>query len=335
VTSDLPVTIDDIRAAADRLAGLAVRTPLLESPLLNDRLGARLLVKAEPLQRTGSFKFRGAYNAIAQIPPAERARGVVGLSSGNHAQGVAHAAQLHGIPATIVMPTDAPAIKKANTQAYGAAVVEYDRYTQSREEIADALVRESGAHLIRPYDDVRIIAGQGTVGLEISQDCADRGIVPDLLLCNASGGGLIAGTAIAVTHVWPDLPIWAVEPEGFDDMARSLASGRRERVEPGARSICDALLQVIPGEITFPINKRLLAGGLAISDDEALAAMATAFEYFKLVVEPGGAAALAAALSGRIDIAGRTVVVVASGGNLDPEVFIRALAGDRRRNVAS
>ncbi|MEQ9815605.1 MAG: pyridoxal-phosphate dependent enzyme, partial [Azospirillaceae bacterium] len=254
---------------------------------------------------------------------------------GNHAQGVAHAAQLHGIPATIVMPTDAPAIKKANTRAYGATVVEYDRYTQSREEIADALVRESGAHLIRPYDDVRIIAGQGTVGLEIGQDCADRGIVPDLLLCNASGGGLIAGTAIATRHAWPTLPIWAVEPAGFDDMARSLASGRRERVEPGARSICDALLQVIPGEITFPINRKLLAGGLAISDDEALGAMATAFEFFKLVVEPGGAAALAAALSGRIEIAGRTVVVIASGGNVDPAVFIRALSGDKRADAVS
>lgn len=321
----LPITVADIEAAARRLDGRAVCTPLLESPLLNEQLGIRLLLKAEPLQRTGSFKFRGAYNRIAMLSETERRRGVVAFSSGNHAQGVAHAAQLLGAPAVIVMPGDAPAIKIANTREYGADVVLYDRHRESREEIGARISAERGLALVRPYDDPGVIAGQGTVGLEIVNQCANRGLVPDLVAASASGGGLIAGIATAVKARLPAAAVYCAEPEGFDDHARSLAAGRRVGHVEGAETLCDALMAPTPGEITFAINRRLLAGGLVASEVAIKTAMSVAFRHFKLVVEPGGACALAAVLQGlqaKDDrFSGRTVVVVASGGNIDPIAY--------------
>lgn len=322
---DLP-TFSDILEAATRLYGKAVATPLLESPLLNDRLGGRLLVKAETLQRTGSFKFRGAFNRIALIPAEERRQGVVAFSSGNHAQGVAAAARMLGLPATIVMPSDAPAVKVANTRAWGAEVVLYDRWTQSREEIGADISQRTGATLVKPYDDRFLIAGQGTVGLEIADQAARLGAGPDAVIAPASGGGLIAGIALAIEERTPATQVLTAEPEGFDDHRRSLEAGRRVGNEPGRASLCDALLAPIPGELTFAVNSRLLAGGSTVSETEVCEAMATAFEHFKLVVEPGGAAALAAVLAGHVDIAGRTVVAVCSGGNVDPAVYMAALA---------
>ncbi|MBL8702553.1 MAG: threonine/serine dehydratase [Alphaproteobacteria bacterium] len=315
-----------VEDAAKRIAGLAVVTPLLEAPLLNATLGCRLLVKAEPLQRTGSFKFRGAYNRISRLTADERKRGVVAFSSGNHAQGVAAAAQLVGTPAVIVMPSDAPAIKVANTRAYGAEVVAYDRWRESREEIGARLTAERGAVLVPPYDDVHVIAGQGTVGLEVAQQAAAQGITLDAVLACASGGGLIAGIALAMERLSPRTEVFVCEPAGFDDHARSLAGGSRVANAPGASSICDALLATTPGDITFPINNRLLRGGLVASDDEVLRAMAVAFRDLKLVVEPGGAVGLAAVLAGKLPVRGRTIAVVCSGGNVDPATYGRALA---------
>lgn len=323
--SELP-TVADIQAAAGRLAGVAVRTPLLESPLLNAQLGGRLLVKAEPLQRTGSFKFRGAYNRIALIPEAERSRGVVAFSSGNHAQGVAAAAAILGLAATVIMPSDAPAIKRANTRALGAAVVEYDRLRDDRDAIGAEIAARTGATIVRPFDDPGIIAGQGTVGLEIAAQLREAGARADAVLVCCGGGGLVSGTALALSETAPGVAVWCVEPEPFDDTRRSLAAGERLGNPPEARSICDALLSPMPGILTFALNRRLLAGGLAVSDDEVRRAMRVAFEAFKLVVEPGGAVALAAALTGKIPIAGRTVVAVASGGNVDAEMFGQALS---------
>lgn len=320
----------DIRAAeaaAERLAGVAVETPLLEAPLLNERVGGRVLVKPECLQRTGSFKFRGASNKILSLPPEARSRGVVAFSSGNHAQGVALAARDAGCPALIVMPADAPAIKIANTRAYGAEVRLYDRFGEDRAAIAQAEGERRGAVLVPPYDDPDVIAGQGTIGLEIDRQLSALGADPDQLLCCCGGGGLIAGTSLALSDRRPNLPIYACEPEDFDDTKRSLESGARQRVAPDARSICDALLAQEPGVLTFAINRRTLAGGLTASDAEVRAAMRVAFETLKLVVEPGGAIALASLLAGRVEAAGRTTVVVISGGNVDPEMFAEVLRG--------
>jgi len=320
-------TVAEVEDAARQIAGEAVRTPLLESPLLNARVGGRVLVKAEPLQRTGSFKFRGAFNRISRLDAEQRRRGVVAYSSGNHAQGVAAAAKAVGTPALIVMPSDAPAMKIANTRGYGAEVVLYDRYTESREEVGGRIARERGAVLVPPYDDPWVIAGQGTVGLEIAADVAAMGVRPDAVIGACSGGGLIAGIALAVTAKLPGTKVYSAEPAACDDMARSLRSGRRETNDPAARSICDALLAPTPGEITFAIDGRLLAGGLVASDAEVKAAMAVAFSDLKLVVEPGGAVPLAAVLQGRLPVEGRTVVVVCSGGNVDPAMFREALGG--------
>ena len=318
-------TLADIEDAARQIAGMAVKTPLLESPVLNARLGGRLLIKAEPLQRTGSFKFRGAYNRISRLDASQKKSGVVTYSSGNHAQGVAAAAQILGIPAVILMPADAPAIKVRNTKAYGAEVIHFDRYTENREEKGRRVCAERGAVLVPPYEDPYIIAGQGTVGLEIVEQAAAANAKLDAVLVNCGGGGLIAGTSTAIKGKLPDVPVYAVEPEGFDDTARSLKSGKLESNDPKARSICDALLAPTPGELTLSINRRTLAGGFAVSDDEARQAMATAFNDLKLVVEPGGAVSLAAVLTGRFPINGKTVAVVCSGGNVDPELFISVL----------
>ncbi|HZH26322.1 MAG TPA: threonine/serine dehydratase [Azospirillaceae bacterium] len=322
----LPLTVRDVEAAAHRLKGKAVLTPLMESPQLNDRLGGRLLVKAEPLQRTGSFKFRGAYNRISLIPEEVRGRGVIAFSSGNHAQGVAAAARAFGIKATIIMPTDAPAIKVRNTRAWGAEVVLYDRWTESREAIGQKLSDETGATLVRPYDDPGVMAGQGTIGLEIAAQAEALGVMVDTCVVCCGGGGLVAGTALALLSLSPTTKVLSAEPEGFDDTARSLAAGTRVANEPGRQSFCDAIVTPTPGELTFEVNRRLLAGGVAVSDREVAQAMRTAFEELKLVVEPGGAVALAAALAGKVPVQGRTVVVVCSGGNVDADVFAKALA---------
>lgn len=321
----LPV-FDDVVAAAKRLEGFAVKTPLLEAPLLNAKLGGRLLLKAEPLQRTGSFKFRGAYNAISQIPADKRKNGVVAFSSGNHAQGVAAAAQMLGMPAWIIMPEDAPAIKIARTKAFGATVVPYDRYTQDREKMGQELQAKYGATLVKPYDDPNIISGQGTVGLEIAQQCQAMGVTPDAVVVCCGGGGLVSGTALALSGALPGVPVYSAEPAGFDDTKRSLEAGTRVKNDPNARSICDALLAPTPGEMTFSLNSKLLKGGFAVTDEEVKRAMATLFQEFKLVAEPGGAVAATAVLAGKLPIKGKTVVAVVSGGNVDPATFADALS---------
>ncbi len=319
-------TYDDVRRAAERIRPVAVVTPLIESPLLNEELGGRLLVKCEMLQRTGSFKFRGAYNRISMIPEAERRKGVVAFSSGNHAQGVAAAAKLLNTPACLIMPADAPAMKIANTRAFGGEVILYDRFKDSREEIGAKLSKERGSTLVKPYDDPGIIAGQGTIGLEIAAQAKAMGIRPDAVLAACSGGGLVTGVALGLSADLPDTQVHSVEPAGLDDMARSLASGKLERNDPAARTICDALMAPTPGDITFAVAKQRVKSGFAVSDVEVKKAMATAFRHFKVVVEPGGATTLAAVLSGKTPIKGRTVVVVASGGNVDAALFQEALA---------
>ena len=320
MTKDV-ISLDDIMDAAQRLRGLAVRTPLLDCSAADAVCGGKMLIKAEMLQRTGSFKFRGAYNRISRLTDDERKKGVVAFSSGNHAQAVAAVSGIFGIAATIVMPADAPAMKIDATREYGATVILYDRFTESREDIAAEIVATQGATLVPPFDHPMIIAGQGTAGLEIAEDMMARGIVPDQVLVPCSGGGLIAGIATAITAHFPDCRVHAVEPSGFDDMARSLISGSRETADPKARSICDALLVPTPGELTFSINKNLLGKGLAVEDEAVRAAMVFAFRHLKLVAEPGGAIALAAALSGSIDCKNKTTVVVMSGGNVDPALF--------------
>jgi threonine dehydratase len=324
---ETPLGPDDVTEAAATLAGKAVVTPLLESALLNERLGFRLLVKPEMLQRTGSFKFRGAYNRMARIPEADRARGVVAFSSGNHAQGVAAAARAFGVAATIVMPADAPSIKIRNTREWGAKVVLYDRRTEDREAIGDRIAAETGATLVRPYDDRFVMAGQGTIGLEIADQAEALGARLGAVVAPCGGGGMIAGIATALASRRPGLAVWAAEPEGFDDTRRSLAAGRRLANEPGAATACDALMAPTPGELTFAVNARLLAGGVAVSEDEVRHAMAICFEFLKLVVEPGGAVALAAALAGRVRPgSGEALAVVCSGGNVDPASFREALS---------
>lgn len=319
----LPPTIEDVRRAAAILSGVAVRTPLLASPALTSRCGRPVFVKPETLQVTGSFKFRGAFHFVSRIPEPERSRGVVAYSSGNHAQGVAAAAARFGIPATIVMPADAPATKIARTRAHGATVVEYDRDRESREEIAAGIAADTGATILPPYDHPWTIAGQGTIGLEIAADwtAADPG---PIVLVPCSGGGLAAGIGIALAADLPGASVHLAEPEGFDDHARSLAAGRRVAVDRTSGSICDALLSQMPGELTFEVNRRLVGGAHAVTDEAVLAAMRTAFEDLRLVVEPGGAVGLAVLLEGMIPGTG-PVVVVLSGGNVDPALLARAI----------
>ncbi len=326
MTDSLPVTSADIDAAANVLAPFVVRTPLLSSPALNDFASGNVFLKAEVLQRTGSFKFRGAFNKLSSIPKEARAAGVVAFSSGNHAQGVAAAAEILKMPACIVMPADAPLSKREKTKGYGAEVVLYDRLREDREAIAREIAGKRGATVVPPYDDPMIIAGQGTAAREFCQDLAARGVAPDLVIAPVSGGGLIAGTAIATKARFPNAEIVTAEPEGFDDHARSLLSGHREPHHAKGLSICDALMATIPGEITFAINRKLVSRGVTASDDEVGNAVAFAFREFKLVVEPGGAAALAALLAGRIETRGKTTVVILSGGNVDAGMFARLIA---------
>lgn len=324
-TKSSPPDYGDVTAAAERLRGHALLTPLLESPQLNERLGGRLLVKPEMLQRTGSFKFRGAYNRLSRIDEAERDRGVVAYSSGNHAQGVAAAARLLGMPAAIVMPRDAPETKIAGTRAHSGEVIFYDRLTESREEIGERLADERGATLVRPYDDPYVVAGQGTVGLEVARQAQEVGAHLDAVLIPCGGGGLSSGSALALAEECPTAEIYIVEPARYDDTVRSLAAGERLSNEAAAPSICDALMMPMPGEMTFALNSRLLAGGLVVDDDAAMAAMAAAYSHLKVVAEPSGALALAAVLSGAFKIEGKTVAVVCSGGNVDAEMFLSAL----------
>ncbi|MBS0527628.1 MAG: threonine/serine dehydratase [Proteobacteria bacterium] len=322
--SSLP-TFADVQAAARRLEGVAVRTPLLENPRINDKLGGRLFIKAECLQRTGSFKIRGAYNFLASMSETDRRNGAVGWSSGNHAQGLAEAGRLLGVKTTIVMPADAPALKVANTRASGAAVVLYDRVKESREEIGMDIARKTGATVVPPYDHPWILTGQGTAGLELAEQATALGVTLDAVAAPCSGGGLATGVALGVKGIMPNAMVHAGEPVGFDDLARSLASGRKETNARLSGSICDALLAPTPGDVTFPLAQKLLGPGVVVTDDEVLDAMEVAFREFKIVVEPGGAVALAAALTGKLPVKGRTVAVVCSGGNVDHATFIRAL----------
>ena len=314
-----------IEAAARRLEGHARRTPLLSSPFLDEIAGRRVFVKAECLQHTGSFKFRGAWSAVSALEPETRRRGVIAYSSGNHAQGVALAARQHGVPAVIVMPADAPRLKIDNPRALGAEVVLYDRATEDRDAIGNALAEERGLTLIRPYDEPLVIAGQASVGLEISEQAADEGITrADVIVC-CGGGGLTSGVALALEARAPGLRVRTAEPAGFDDVALSLAAGEVIRNPSASGSICDAIVTPEPGQITFPILQRLCGPGLVVTDDEALQAVALAFLRLKLVLEPGGAVALASALFRRDRIEGEAVIVVASGGNVDPDTFTAAL----------
>lgn len=317
--------IADIRRAAQRLAGLAIRTPILESPVLNERFGARLLFKPEVLQRTGSFKFRGAYNKISSLSQEERACGIVAFSSGNHAQGVAASAVLFGARAVIAMPSDAPQAKVGNVKRVGAEVVSFDRFKDRREEIVQPYI-ERGMVLVPPFDDPAIIAGQGTVGLELMEQAQELGVQPDTVVVPCGGGGLIGGVSLAVKDASTNTEVWGAEPEHFDDTRRSLATGHRISNEPGHKSSCDALLTPEPGIITFEINRRNLAGVVAVSEQEVAAAMRQAMAHLKLVVEPGGAVALAALFSGQIDLRGKCVAVVLSGGNVDFDVYASMMA---------
>jgi len=325
MTQPLAINAEDVADAMRLLAPVAVRTPLLENSALNEHCGRRVLIKFEGAQHTGSFKFRGAYNRLARLTPEERRAGVVAWSSGNHAQGVAFAARMLGIDATIVMPADAPRIKLDNTRALGAEIRLYDRARESREEIATAMARDRGATLVPSFDDPYIIAGQGTVGLEILEQARTADVSIAQILVNCGGGGLIAGIATAVRAAEPDIAIYCVEPVTFDDTARSLRSGKRESVAGGATSICDALLSQSPGALTFPINRELLSGGLTATDDEVRQAMRYAFSTLKLVTEPGGAVALAALLSGHAPSCEGATVVVISGANVDPALFAAIL----------
>ena len=318
-------TLVDIEDAAARIAGAAVRTPLLAGTPIDERAGRSVLFKAEVLQRTGSFKYRGAHTFLSRIDPDLRLAGVVAYSSGNHAQGVAAAAAAFGVPATIVMPADAPAVKIARTRALGAEVVTYDRAAESREEIGRRIAADTGATLVPPYDHPWTIAGQGTAGLEMAEQAADLVVSLEAVVVPCSGGGLTAGIALALEARSPGTLVYTVEPAGHDDYARSLAAGRRLSAGGGA-SLCDALLVPTPGEVTFPINRRLVAGGLVVDDSEVMDAMRAAVVDLKLVVEPGGAAGLAALLAGRVPGDG-PVAIVLSGGNVDPGLLARVLGG--------
>jgi threonine dehydratase len=320
-------TAADVADAARVLAGVAVRTPLLSNETLDRTVGARVFLKPEMLQRTGSFKFRGAYNRISRIPESERKNGVVAFSSGNHAQGVGAAAKLLGLPAVIVMPADAPRAKIERTKGHGAEVILYDREKEDREAIGQRIARERGATLVPPFDDPFVIAGQGTVGREICEDLTAKDLAPDFVLMPASGGGLAAGIALAVKESFPAARVITVEPAGFDEHAHSFRSGKREHNAKATGSICDALLAPAPGEITFEINRRLIGEGVAATDDEVRDAMRFACNELTLVAEPGGAVALAAVLAGAVDVRGKNVVAVLSGGNVDAKLFAEIISG--------
>ncbi|MEZ5891825.1 MAG: threonine/serine dehydratase [Parvularculaceae bacterium] len=320
--ADTTITADGVRAAAARLKGKAVRTPLIENAALNAQTGGRILLKAETLQHYGSFKFRGAYNLISQLSDDERRRGVLAWSSGNHAQGVAYAAKLLGVKATIVMPADAPSIKTDNVRALGAEVIAYDRYTDDREEIGRKIMEERGLSLAPPYDHPQTMEGQGTVALETLEDA---GAPIDAFVVCCGGGGLTSGCATLLADMSPATKVFIAEPEGYDETWASIRDGERRRADVSRRTICDSLASPTPGRLTLPIMSRLVRGGASLTEAEIGEAMRFAFRELKLVVEPGGAAALAAVLAGKIDAKGKTVALTLSGGNVDPALFAAIL----------
>ena len=328
------ITADDVRAAAARIAGRAMRTPLLENAVLNERVGGRVFLKPEVLQHCGSFKIRGAYNRIAQLSEEERAKGVVAWSSGNHAQGVAYAARLFGIKATIVMPEDAPASKVRNVKRLGGEIVVYDRYTEDREAIGRALAEEMGAQLVPSYDHPHVIAGQGTTALETLEDLAAQDVKLDQLAICCGGGSLSAGCATITKDMSPSTHVYVVEPEGYDETRKSLETGERHHADISRKSICDAIMTPTPGKLTLPILQHYVDGGLVVTEEEVLDAMAFAFTHLKLVVEPGGAVALAALLAGKMEAADKATGIVLSGGNVDQDVFARRSRASGRRDRA-
>ncbi|MCG8412804.1 MAG: threonine/serine dehydratase [Pseudomonadales bacterium] len=320
------VTLQDIEQAATRLDGVVVKTPLLQSAVLNERTESKIYLKPENLQHIGAFKFRGAYNRLSQLDAAARVKGVVAFSSGNHAQGVAYAAKLLELPATIVMPTDAPEIKLAGTRSLGAEVRLYDRHNESREQIAADIAEDRGATLVPAFDDPYIITGQGTVGFELMHQSADLQTMPDVVLSPAGGGGLLAGVSTAVKAINPQTEVYGVEPESFDDHWQSQRAGERVRIDGTTPTLCDALMATTPGEITWSINSQLVKEYLRVSEDEVRHAISFAFRYLKLVVEPGGAVALAAILHNKIALAGKHCCLVLSGGNIDGSLLADCLA---------
>tara|TARA_B110000285_G_scaffold136690_1_gene153077 strand:- start:19 stop:999 length:981 start_codon:yes stop_codon:yes gene_type:complete len=322
----LAINYQDIVTASQRIQGHAVITPLLESPMLNQQLGGRVLFKAENLQRTGSFKFRGAFNKLSKLAQANQLTGVVAYSSGNHAQGVAAAATHFGVPATIIMPADAPQIKIANTKALGATVVLYDRNTEDREAIGLKLANQYNLTLIPPYDDVDIMAGQGTLGLEAAQQFQALGLVLDQAIGPIGGGGLITGSATALKHHFSNITVWGAEPEGHDDAARSIVAGQRLANKNAPTSICDAIVTPMVGELTFPIMQHYLAGAKAVGEQHVMAAMLICMQQLKIVVEPGGCVGLAAILNNSLDVKGKNTLVILSGGNADPTTLGLALS---------
>jgi len=317
---------EGVFAAAERLAGHVIRTPLIENDVLNDITGGRALAKAEVLQHCGSFKIRGAFNLISQLDNEARKAGVVAWSSGNHAQGIARAARHFGAPAVIVMPADAPALKTQRVRALGAEIVIYDRYSEDREEIGRTIARERGMTLAPSYDHPHIIEGQGTLGLETLEDAAARGAAPDLFVICCGGGGLAAGCALAAAKLSPQTEIWIAEPEGFDEYWASIQAGERLHADVTQRTICDAIATPCPGRLTFPILRRCARGGASVSERQVAEAMAFAFKHLKLVVEPGGAVALAAVLAGKIPTRGKTTAITLSGGNVEPSLFASIVA---------
>lgn len=321
----MTVCLEDIQKAADRLRGVAIETPIHSSAVLNERLNARVFIKPECLQHIGAFKFRGAYNRLCQMSEVERARGAVAFSSGNHAQGMAYAAKLLGMPVTIVMPSDAPSIKKEGSERLGADIRYYDRATESREEIAADIAASTGATLVPAFDDVDVIAGQGTCGLEIMQQLVTINCVPDVVLSPCGGGGLLAGLSTAVKAINSGTRIYGVEPEHYDDHRISKAVGKRCKIDPSHSTRCDALMATQPGEITWAINSKTVDDFLVVSEDELAHAISFAYRYLKLVVEPGGAVALAALLHKKLDISNCSAAIVLSGGNVDSETFTSCL----------
>ncbi|MEX0964791.1 MAG: threonine/serine dehydratase [Pseudohongiellaceae bacterium] len=321
----MTVHLEDIIKAADRLRDVAIETPILQSAVLNERLNAQVYIKPECLQHIGAFKFRGAYNRLCQLSVEERSRGAVAFSSGNHAQGIAYAAKLLGMSATIVMPSDAPTIKKQGTERLGASIRLYDRATQSREEIAAEIAVASGATLVPAFDDVDVIAGQGSCGLEIVQQLAAQDCVPDAVLCPCGGGGLLAGLSTAIKESNSAIKVYGVEPEHYDDHFLSKAAGHRVKINPSQATSCDALMATQPGEITWSINSKTVDDFLRVSEDEIAHAISFAFRYLKLIVEPGGAVALAALLHGKLNIDGGSAAIVLSGGNIDSESLAKCL----------
>ncbi|MFC2953775.1 threonine/serine dehydratase [Marinicaulis aureus] len=320
-----PITADGVRAAAARLSGKAVRTPLIENATLNEMAGGRVLLKAEVLQHYGSFKFRGAYNLVSQLTEEDRRKGILAWSSGNHAQGVALAARMCGAHATIIMPADAPAIKTNNVKALGADIISYDRYSEDREAIAERIIAEKGMILAPSFDHPHIIEGQGTAALETLEEATARGLSLDAFIVCCGGGGLTAGCAIILEDVSPQTDVWIAEPEGFDETWASIRDGVRHRADVSRRTICDAIASPSPGRLTLPIMERLVRGGLTVTEEGVRRAMIFAWRELKLVVEPGGAAALAGLLSGKFDARGKTTALTLSGGNVDAPLFAAIL----------